>query len=76
VLPPSSGQKNKLNIEKDDMDIGGEDGWDRSPERTNWSKDAQSKPCIYVCIRVGHKTSPCIVTFNDLLCFPFQLTLY
>jgi hypothetical protein len=23
---------------------------------------------MYVCIRVGHKTSPCTETFNDLLC--------
>jgi hypothetical protein len=31
---------------------------------------------MYVCIRVGHKAGPCIVTFNDLLCFPFRLALY
>jgi hypothetical protein len=32
--------------------------------------------CMYVCIGVGHKTSPCTASFNDLLCFPFQLALY
>jgi hypothetical protein len=32
--------------------------------------------CMYVFIRVGHKAGPCTATFNDLLCFPFQLALY
>jgi hypothetical protein len=32
--------------------------------------------CMCVCIRVGHKAGPCTATFNDLLCFPFQLPLY
>jgi hypothetical protein len=43
------------------------------------SKDDKSKHvgiCIYICIRVGHKAGPCTATFNDLLCFPFQLALY
>jgi hypothetical protein len=32
--------------------------------------------CVYVCIRMAHKTRPCTATFNDLLCFPYWLSLY
>jgi hypothetical protein len=27
---------------------------------------------LYVCVRGGHKTSPCTATFNDLLRFPLD----
>jgi hypothetical protein len=30
---------------------------------------------MYVCIRVGHKTSPCTKTFNDLLCLSVLLQI-
>jgi hypothetical protein len=31
----------------------------------------ERRDTMYVCIRAGHKTSPCTATFNDLLCFSF-----
>jgi hypothetical protein len=30
----------------------------------------------YVCKGWAIKTSPCTATFNDLLCYPYSLTLY
>jgi hypothetical protein len=40
------------------------------------TESSYTKEGMYVCIRVGHKAGPCTATFNDLLCFPFQLALY
>jgi hypothetical protein len=31
---------------------------------------------MYVCEGWAIKTSPCTATFNDLLCYPYSLTLY
>jgi hypothetical protein len=40
--------------------------------------DAQIDSSKYVCMYKGWavKSGPCTATFNDLLCFPFWLTLY
>jgi hypothetical protein len=36
----------------------------------------QKNECMYVCKGWAIKTGPCTVTFNDLLCYPYSLTLY
>jgi hypothetical protein len=32
--------------------------------------------CMYVCKGWAIKTGLCTATFNDLLCYPYSLTLY